>query len=142
LLDVNLDVRINDGATLGSPRVDGINYARLKQGAMMQSLIAIPTTQLDEMLKPIVELLGDPRYCDGETQRIVERIAYLISRGSARDGRAEFLGSLSVSAFKLAIEEARHDSLDGEPNWFILGQMLRMDPFEARDLFATLGRDS
>ena len=142
LRDVKSYARINDGPTLGSPRGDGITYTRLIKGAMMRSLTGLTTTQLDEIPEPIVELLGDPRDCDHEAKRIVERLAYLISRGPARDGRAEFLGSMSFGALMLALEEARHGSSDEKSNWFTLGQMFRMKPREVRDLFSTPGRDS
>ena len=53
---------------------------------------------LDEMLEPIAALIADPRDCDLETARILERLAYLVTRGPARDGRAEFFKSMSVSS--------------------------------------------
>lgn len=97
---------------------------------------ALSANMLDELLEPIAALIRDPRDCDDETQRILERLAYLVTCGPARDGRAEFLKSLSVSAITLFLEDIRHDSPNGEPNWFRLAQVLKTDPKIARDMFS------
>ena len=105
----------------------------------MQTTTSIPHTlssaALDELLTPIAALITDPRNCDLETGRVVERLAYLVTRGTARDGRVEFLKSMNVSAMTLFLEEIRHDSANGEPNWFRLAQILEMSPRDARDMF-------
>lgn len=98
------------------------------------------TQALDELLEPIAALIQDPRDCDLETARIVERLAYLVTRGPARDGRAEFLKSISVSTLQLFIEDIRHDSGSEEPNWWRLAKVLGLSPKETRALFPTLAK--
>ena len=90
---------------------------------------------LGEMLEPIAALIADPRDCDLETGRMLERLAYLVTRGPARDGRAEFLKSMSVSSLQLFMEDIRHDSGGTETNWWLLAQVLGTSPKEARALF-------
>ena len=90
---------------------------------------------LDEMLAPIAALIDDPRDCSTETDRIMARLAYLVSRGPARDGRPEFLKSMTVSGIQLFREDVEHDSGGGEPKWWRLAQILDMSPKEARELF-------
>lgn len=90
---------------------------------------------LDEMLAPIAALIEDPLACSTETDRIMARLAYLVGRGPARDGRAEFLKSMAVSGIQLFLEDVEHDSGAGEPNWWRLAQLFNVTPKEARDLF-------
>ncbi|WP_426624458.1 hypothetical protein ACPPVW_18195 [Leifsonia sp. McL0607] len=96
----------------------------------------LSASQLDEMLAPIAALIADPRDCEPEALLILERLAYLVSRGPARDGRAEFLKSINVSAMTLFLEDIRHDTPDGAPNWFRLAQVLGRDPRSVRKAFS------
>lgn len=97
---------------------------------------AFSANMLDELLEPIAALIRDPRDCDDETQRILERLAYLVTRGPARDGRAEFLKSMNIASMTLFVEDIRHDTPDGAPNWFRLAQVLGRDPKTVRDVFS------
>lgn len=90
---------------------------------------------LDEMLAPIAALIQDPRDCDLESGRIIERLTYMVTRGPARDGRADFLKSVGISATTLLLEDIRHDSGSEEPNWWRLAKALGLSPKEVRALF-------
>lgn len=96
----------------------------------------LSATQLDEILEPIAALIDDPRDAEDDIMRILERLAYLVARGPARDGRAEFLKAANVSTMTLFLEDIRHDTTNGEPNWFRLADVLRISPRRAREVFA------
>jgi len=90
---------------------------------------------LDELLEPIAALIQDPRNSDDEAARIIERLSYLVTRGPARDGRAEFLKSFAVASMGLVLDELNHGADGGDPNWFKLAQMFNVTPRVARQMF-------
>jgi len=90
---------------------------------------------LDELLAPIADLIVNPRDCDEEVGRIIERLSYLVTRGPARDGSAELYRSFAVASMELFLAELRHGSTADEPNWFKLAQVFNVTPQVAREMF-------
>ena len=70
--------------------------------------LGLDAATLDELLEPVAALISDPRKSNREVRPILERLAYLKTRGPARDGRKEFLQILAFNAISLYTEELRY----------------------------------